>query len=174
MSEALTEEEAAGEETAFPPLTPWAGFAPGYRGAVILPVDQAGRVLLQLRDHNPAAVHPGEWGLFGGEAEPGETLAEAAAREFEEETGLVYPPETFQPFGRVVSPPSGRRLFIFEARLDIAPKDIRLGEGAGFGFIEARDFSKLDLVPVARIALDEWLRRQRTGGSSARTMPTSL
>ncbi|MDR7276175.1 NUDIX domain-containing protein [Catenuloplanes atrovinosus] len=45
------------------------------------------RVLLQLRDGN-TTVAPHRWCLPGGAVEPGETPAEAAARELEEETGL--------------------------------------------------------------------------------------
>lgn len=145
------------QEEAFAPVGPQTG-ANDYRGALIMPVDPAGRLLMQLRDHNPAAVHPGQWGLFGGEAEPGETLAEAAAREFEEETGIARAPGDFAPFATVVSPVSRRRLFGFILAFDLTAADIRLREGAGFGFIEARDFPKMDIVPATRLLLAAWVR----------------
>ncbi|AYG04594.1 NUDIX hydrolase [Gryllotalpicola protaetiae] len=47
--------------------------------------DDAGRVLLVLRGTEP---EKGRWSIPGGSVEPGETLAEAAARETFEETGL--------------------------------------------------------------------------------------
>ena len=53
-------------------------------GAVITDVD--GRVLLVLRGHEPQT---GRWSIPGGHVEPGETDAEAAAREVLEETGLT-------------------------------------------------------------------------------------
>lgn len=149
----------AEEEAAFPPLGPWERFI-DCRAAVIIPVDRAGRVLLQLRDRNPAAVYPGEWGLFGGGVEGSETLAGAASRELQEETGLLRPPADFRPFARVVSPLSGRRIFVFELSTDIHPRDIRLGEGAGFAFIEPRDFPRFQILPIARLALEEWMRRR--------------
>lgn len=49
--------------------------------------DPHDRVLLQLRDGN-TPVAPHRWCIPGGAVEPGESLAEAAARELEEETGL--------------------------------------------------------------------------------------
>ncbi|MEL7466387.1 MAG: NUDIX domain-containing protein [Pseudomonadota bacterium] len=143
-------------EADFPPIGPWRGYRPDYRGAVVIPVDPAGRVLLQLRDHNPAAVHPGEWGLFGGEIEGDEALNEAARRELTEETGIEAPLSAFAPFARIVSPVSKRRLYVFEAHLDIAPVDVRLAEGAGFGFIEPRDFAALPLLGAVRILLSHW------------------
>jgi 8-oxo-dGTP diphosphatase len=53
-------------------------------GAIVR--DDAGRLLLVRRRNPPAA---GAWSLPGGRIEPGETAAEAAAREVREETGLV-------------------------------------------------------------------------------------
>jgi 8-oxo-dGTP diphosphatase len=53
-------------------------------GAVVR--DAADRLLLVQRGHDPEA---GRWTLPGGRVEPGETPAQAAAREVAEETGLV-------------------------------------------------------------------------------------
>jgi 8-oxo-dGTP diphosphatase len=48
--------------------------------------DDAGRVLVVRRAKPPGA---GLWSVPGGKQEPGETLAQAVAREVREETGLV-------------------------------------------------------------------------------------
>lgn len=53
-------------------------------GAIVL--DAEGRVLLVRRARPPGA---GLWTVPGGKLEPGETLAQAVAREVREETGLV-------------------------------------------------------------------------------------
>jgi mutator protein MutT len=53
-------------------------------GAVVK--DQAGRLLLVKRRHEPGA---GLWSLPGGRIEPGETAEQAMVREVREETGLL-------------------------------------------------------------------------------------
>jgi len=68
------------------------------RGAVprvtarVMPVDEAGRVLLLRR---PRPGDPGRemWGSIGGEVAAGETLTAAALRELAEETGIAARPQ---------------------------------------------------------------------------------
>jgi 8-oxo-dGTP pyrophosphatase MutT (NUDIX family) len=54
----------------------------------VLVVDAGGRVLL-LHGVDPADGAPPYWFTIGGGAGPGESLAEAAARELGEETGII-------------------------------------------------------------------------------------
>src|ERR1700738_3536350 len=72
------------------------------RAARVLPVDADGRVLLQLgRDLHRRSDR--FWLTIGGGAERGETLAEAAAREMREETGIdVDPAELGAPIATTV------------------------------------------------------------------------
>ncbi len=57
--------------------------------ATALLTDAEKRILLVLRNRQPG-IH--KWGLPGGFVENGESPAEAAARELEEETGLIASP----------------------------------------------------------------------------------
>jgi len=69
-----------------PPPEPATPVAAGPVLGVSVAVWRAGKVLLIQRGHEPWL---GAWSLPGGRVERGETLAEAAARELGEETGLV-------------------------------------------------------------------------------------
>lgn len=149
-------------DDAFPLIGPWD--QPGtYRGALLIPIDDKDRVLVQLRDYNPAAIYPGKWGLFGGGVEDDETLVGAACREFLEETGITVLPHALRPFARVLGD-SGAQLFAFSCRLDGTPADIRLGEGAGFAFLGPDDLTRLDLVPASRALLEYWISSQSNRG----------
>ncbi len=57
------------------------------RAGRVLVIDEAGRVLL-LHGFDPARRGEPYWFTVGGGAEHGETLAQAAARELAEETGI--------------------------------------------------------------------------------------
>ena len=62
--------------------------------ARVLPVNPAGEVLL-LHGWDPVAPDAPYWFSVGGACEPGESLAEAAARELFEETGITADPRAF-------------------------------------------------------------------------------
>jgi 8-oxo-dGTP pyrophosphatase MutT (NUDIX family) len=57
------------------------------RAGRVLVIDAGGRVLL-LHGFDPARPEEPYWFTIGGGAEPGESLAQAAARELFEETGI--------------------------------------------------------------------------------------
>lgn len=126
-------------------------------GALIIPVDGEGRVLLQLRDYNTIR-YPGQWGFFGGKVEAGEDLATAARREFQEEAGVTLGLDALTPRFRLSSPEVRSNLYVFEASVDLAPADVVLGEGAGFAFVAPKDFARLDLALITKIVLAEWVK----------------
>jgi 8-oxo-dGTP pyrophosphatase MutT (NUDIX family) len=61
------------------------------RAGRVLPVGPGGRVLM-LRGFDPADPGRAFWFTVGGGADPGESLAEAAARELREEAGIAADP----------------------------------------------------------------------------------
>jgi 8-oxo-dGTP pyrophosphatase MutT (NUDIX family) len=66
------------------------------RAGRVLPIDSRGRVLL-LRGFDPADPDHPFWFTVGGGADPGESLAEAAARELREEAGIAVDPASLGP-----------------------------------------------------------------------------
>lgn len=133
----------------------------GYSGALILIEDQAGRLLLQLRDDVPGIFWPGRWGLFGGAIEPGEDMEQAALREVKEEVGLTLSAEQLTPFCKLTSPPPQEAtLYVFLTRLNIVPADICLGEGAGFAFLTPDQLQRVDLIDNLQPVLKAYLAQR--------------
>ncbi|MGK5442605.1 NUDIX domain-containing protein [Micromonospora sp. URMC 105] len=103
--------------------------------ACVLLVDPAGRLLLQLRDGH-APYHPHVWGLPGGHWEPGETVAETAARELYEESGL-RPDGELRLFASQEVPEVSRVKHYFCGSTRARQEDVVLGEGAAMLFVPA-------------------------------------
>ena len=97
-------------------------------GAVI--TDEAGRLLLILRGHEPGI---GLWSIPGGRIEPGETDEQAVVREVREETGLVV--TCGRLLGAVELPGSGGGVIVVRDYLAVlapgtAPAAARAGDDA--------------------------------------------
>jgi 8-oxo-dGTP pyrophosphatase MutT (NUDIX family) len=117
------------------------------------------RYALQHRDELPEVAWPGHWGLFGGHIEPGETPADALARELEEEIGLAVPDCRLMWNTEDHRDAWGRRrhLFVFEANVSASWGDHRLGEGQGAG-VFAIDGLPTPIVPMARAMIERHRR----------------
>ena len=140
--------DARPEELAGPPV----------RIAVVALTDPTGAVLLQLRSLKKAA-EPGQWGLAGGHIEPGETPAEAAARELFEETGLAA--AELRPVWRDMRPDltgSATAVDLHAFTGMTAETTIVLGEGEAARFVQIEELPDMDLTPTAAAVLHRLLR----------------
>lgn len=143
--------------------------------ASVAVVDPRGRVLMQERDEH-APVHPDLWGLPGGRLEDGESYAEGAARELEEETGLRVRVEALTSLGRTAfhSDPCGGvdtyELFVLYA--DVSDADVTCGEGRQMVFVEPDLLFDRPLLTAAAMQLPDLLdspeHRRRFGETPSR------
>lgn len=130
-----------------------------YRAALALPYHADGRLLLQMRDDKPGIAVPGMWGCFGGQIEPDEDPLTAVAREFEEETGLVYAKHLFRPaYCALTEGPRFGLLRLFLVPLRDPITAIRAYEGSGFAFCSKSQSLKLDLVGHLRPVVEAFWR----------------
>ena len=133
-------------------------------GVAALIVTADGRYLLQLRDDVPRIHMPGNWALFGGHVEAGESDEKALCRELAEE--LDFRVTSLAPFLETAYEIPGTsigpiRKAFFEVPFD--ERDLRtltLREGqrmALFSFVEIR--ARTNIVPWDEFALSTHARR---------------
>lgn len=97
-----------------------------------------GQFLMQLRDDIPGIVYPGQWALFGGHIEPGETPAVAVERELLEEIG--YLPAGLTEFSCYKDSQVIRH--VYHAPLPVGLDQLVLGEGWDMGLLTAEQIQK--------------------------------
>jgi 8-oxo-dGTP diphosphatase len=136
--------------------------------ALILLVDGDGSLLMQLRDGN-ALLGPNQWGLPGGQVEPGETPIVAAHRELLEETGLSG--LELEPFWTGPRPPEPDpevkigpiTMYAFTGRTEAKQGDLVLGEGQAITFLPADAALELDLTVSAALLVPMFLSSSAFG-----------
>ncbi len=127
---------------------------PAWQAALVFATDVDGRILLQLRDDFPSVAAPGQWCLFGGQVEDGETLLQAARREFAEETDILLMAAELSPLAAVSGTRTGGILYAFRCTRPITPGQVRLGEGAGYAFLTPAQIGAYPLVASTAAILD--------------------
>lgn len=112
----------------------------------VAPVKRSGHILVGLR--SPKCNNPNTWGLFGGQVESGEYLAQAALRELSEEAGLVWTPSVLREV--IITDWNGKQCAFFTVDADgLSLKDLKPTE----------EVSKFMLVDVAGLTAQAELGR---------------
>jgi len=113
------------------------------------------KYILQLRDDSPKIASCGQWSLFGGKIESGETPLEAIKRELFEELSIrlneikpLWSTEHYYDFVKGVV-----RIWFFVSCVDDVWSSHSLKEGKKIGVFHFRDLTKLDIPDVIRQSL---------------------
>lgn len=118
-------------------------------------VNDAGQVLMQLRDDIPTIADPGCWVNPGGVLDPGEPTEDGARRELLEETGYCAGRLVFA-YERVLARPEGysERQYYFLGRYD-GVQPLTCYEGQELRFLDPATLPSLKTSPdLATIILD--------------------
>lgn len=111
-------------------------------GTLVVITNEAGEVLMHLRDDKDGIWAPGTWAPLGGGAEPADADPHATGvRELQEEVGLTGIELTAM--FRVDS--DGYPVQVLHGRWDGDPATLVLGEGTDLSFIAPADFDRLPM-----------------------------
>src|SRR6266851_3313531 len=138
-------------------------------GSALLVQDEANRILLGQRNKDPQR---GFWVIPGGKIHAFESIAEAAARELEEETGLkVEVGKQFRVY-EIVNPPSEHRIVIYSWARAIEGVPKASDDLSDVRFFSTEELGDLQLTPlVQRVLEDAGLLYQRTIPSPWSALP---
>jgi len=104
------------------------------------------KALMQLRDIKPNIVLPGHWSIPGGYVGEGESVKEAAKREFKEETGyLLKNPKLFKTEAYEINDKKVKRHLFYEAY--DGKQEIKCLEGQKMEFKSPREFKRMKIFP---------------------------
>lgn len=119
------------------------------RAALAVILNEAGQVLMHLRDDIPQIAWPGYWSLPGGSCNPGETPAQAIVRELREEAGLEVG-ELTECFSILDTEGSGQWDSFFLGCWDGDEGTLDLTEGVELRFFAPEEVSVLMIPPYIR------------------------
>jgi 8-oxo-dGTP diphosphatase len=121
-------------------------------GSALLVRDERCRILLGQRNKDPQR---GSWIIPGGKIHAFESIAEAAARELQEETGLrVEVGPQFKAY-EIVNPPAEHRIVIYSWAKVIGGTPKASDDLSEVRFFEAEELTYISLTPLVRKVLQD-------------------
>lgn len=121
-------------------------------GSALIVKDEANRILLGKRNKDPQR---GSWVLPGGKIHAFETIAQAAERELEEETGLKVEVQGQFRVYEIVNPPSEHRIVIYSWAKAMGGVIRAADDISEVRFVPIRELGELPLTPLVRQALKD-------------------
>ena len=121
-------------------------------GSAVIVKDEANRILLGKRNKDPQR---GSWILPGGKIKAFESIAEAAVRELQEETGLQIEVQSQFRVYEVIDPPGEHRIIIYSwAR--VSGGSLRAADDVSeVRFVSFDELGDLPLTPLVRRVLED-------------------
>jgi 8-oxo-dGTP diphosphatase len=121
-------------------------------GSALLVRDEANRILLGKRNKDPQR---GSWVIPGGKIHAFESIAEAAARELREETGLIVEVGRHFNVYEIVNPPNEHRIVIY-SWAKVAGGEAKASDDLSeLKFFELKELGDVPVTPLVRRVLIE-------------------
>ena len=121
-------------------------------GSALLVRDETQRILLGKRNKDPQR---GCWVIPGGKIHAFESIAAAAAREFEEETGLkVEVGRQFKAY-EIVNPPTEHRIVIYSWAKVVGGTPKASDDLSEIRFFGVHELTDLAMTPLVRTVLED-------------------
>lgn len=114
-------------------------------------------VLLHKRDSN-TKINPDKWAFFGGLNEGKEKPAETFMREIKEELGIDIFPDQVHVLYDYYNKELETHRYVFFVESDLEKSQMKLGEGAGFDWVQLENIFDYDLTDKTKLDLEFFLQ----------------
>jgi 8-oxo-dGTP diphosphatase len=121
-------------------------------GSALLVKDDRGRVLLGQRNKDPQR---GSWVIPGGKIHAFERIAEAAARELQEETGLTVEVGSQFRVYEIVNPPNEHRIVIYSWAKVTGGTPQASDDLSEVRFFRPDELDDISVTPLVRLVLQD-------------------
>jgi 8-oxo-dGTP diphosphatase len=121
-------------------------------GSALLVQDEANRILLGQRNKDPQR---GAWVIPGGKIHAFESIADAAARELQEETGLTVEVGKLFKVYEIVNPPNEHRIVIYSWAKFVGGTPKASDDLSEVRFFRAEELGNIPLTPLVRQVLED-------------------
>ncbi len=119
-------------------------------GSALLVRNEANQILLGKRNKDPQR---GNWVIPGGKIHAFESIAEAAARELREETGLIVEVgERFNVY-EIINPPNEHRIVIYSWAKVVGGEPMASDDISELKFFELKELGEVPVTPLVRRVL---------------------
>ncbi|NVN96828.1 NUDIX hydrolase [Candidatus Nomurabacteria bacterium] len=122
------------------------------------------KLLMFLRDNKPGLFNANMWDFLGGGREGQESPQECAIREIQEETGIIFPPESFiwENVYSAQKDPNQKAVFMVAEISEESIRNIILTEGQKWALFDQETFfAKEDVIPALKIRFDDYLKSKK-------------
>ncbi len=119
-------------------------------GSALLVRDEANRILLGKRNKDPQR---GSWVIPGGKIHAFESIAEAAARELREETGLIVEVGDHFNVYEIINPPNEHRIVIYSWGRVVSGEARPSDDISELKFFELDELGEVPVTPLVRRVL---------------------
>src|SRR5271157_2828790 len=121
-------------------------------GSALLVRDEANRILLGKRNKDPLR---GSWVIPGGKIHAFESIADAAARELQEETGLIVEVGDHFNVYEIINPPNEHRIVIYSWGRVLGGEAKASDDISELKFFELDELGEVPVTPlVQRVLID--------------------